>query len=563
MRHSSAFVGKEARMKDQAEIMVPAHLQELLQPTPSGTAKLIAAWDGLIPETQVLMLSAKKKNPGPAYLYQQIVEKAAASGNAFVRYSAAREIRLCDDNQRGKDLKAQIDNDPEPLVRYAPLETSWVSIHSEFWDPEAFFALPHEARLAKVRELTGGGELISELISHAVDNHLRDGRISELEIFEILSDYLDKAAFKAEYADDRSSYDGFVEHSKGADIEALWELVLKVPAYISHVLIANLPERAGMSSGIPTGVLDGMSARQLTTLFYRPDIGLEELRKRKFFEGADETDYAKDHMQSAAITHVVDFTNDEFAQILSKPDKQRVTILRNLSLMARGLRLCLYEAIHDVLFTSEVSPTGGDYVDAEFAKRTFEGKLKQLKGWEREKQLLELKLYRLAVQAVPWNKKKQGSLPSGKLVFLKEALVEGDTWATFVAFCREWDEAHFIRKSLGCGTEHLPRIWEAGEEDDLSLDEDGMQDADRLGGRVADRLADLLATIHNNPGEEPKLSQALGKLSVHATVVQEKTLDAVNSVKAELAQLSRSQHRQRVISWTVIGLLVAMLVIGI
>jgi hypothetical protein len=176
-------------MTGQAEISVPAHLQELLRPTPSGTAKLIAAWDGLTPETQILMLAAKKNQRGPAYLYQQIIEKAAMGANAFVRYCAAREIRLRDDNQREKDLKAQMDNDPEPLVRYAHLETGWVGLPSgsfkpehasegsEFYEPEKYFALPHEARLAKIREVAGDGEVIANLVSYAVDNHLKEGRI--------------------------------------------------------------------------------------------------------------------------------------------------------------------------------------------------------------------------------------------------------------------------------------------------------------------------------------------------------------------------------------------------
>jgi hypothetical protein len=83
-------------VSNQAEISVPAYLQELVQPTPSGTAKLIAAWDGLTSETQILMLAAKKKHPGPAYLYHQILEKAVSSDSGFVRYMAAREISFDD-----------------------------------------------------------------------------------------------------------------------------------------------------------------------------------------------------------------------------------------------------------------------------------------------------------------------------------------------------------------------------------------------------------------------------------------------------------------------------------
>jgi hypothetical protein len=173
--------GKEACMKDQAEISVPAHLQELLQPTPSGTAKLIAAWDGLTSETQILMLAAKKKHPGPAYLYHQILEKAVSSDNGFVRYMAAREISFDPDPQRNS-LQSQIENDPEALVRYAHLETDFDALDLDE-DPEKFFALPHEARLAGVRGLTGSGETVAQLVAYAVEHQLKDGRLSEVENF--------------------------------------------------------------------------------------------------------------------------------------------------------------------------------------------------------------------------------------------------------------------------------------------------------------------------------------------------------------------------------------------
>jgi hypothetical protein len=183
-----------------------------------------------------------------------------------------------------------------------------------------------------------------------------------------------------------------------------------------------------------------------------------------------------------------------------------------------------------------------------------------LKGWQRDKELGELKLYRLAVGAVPWRREDKGYPPVGELAFLEEAVVEGDTWATFVAFSKKWDEAPYRTRRL---EKHLPRICEAGEERRPTLDEDDISDTDRLADRVANRLADLFAAARDEPeGEESKLAQALGKLSVHATVAQERTLDALNSVKAELADLSRSLNRQRAFFWAVIGLLIVMLFVG-
>jgi len=33
--------------------------------------------------------------------------------------------------------------------------------------------------------------------------------------------------------------------------------------------------------------------------------------------------------------------------------------------------------------------------------------------------------------------------PGGEFTFLEEAVVEGDTWATFVAFSKSWEEANY------------------------------------------------------------------------------------------------------------------------
>ena len=55
---------------------LPDHLAPLLEPTPSGVTKLVAAWDGLNTESQILVLTALDKAPLPAYLNEKIRIKA-------------------------------------------------------------------------------------------------------------------------------------------------------------------------------------------------------------------------------------------------------------------------------------------------------------------------------------------------------------------------------------------------------------------------------------------------------------------------------------------------------
>ena len=82
-------------MSDEDARKLPDHLTALLQPTPSGTAKLIAAWDGLTPETQILILTEKEKSPCPPYLNNRFIATALKSENAYVRYQPSKKSIKC------------------------------------------------------------------------------------------------------------------------------------------------------------------------------------------------------------------------------------------------------------------------------------------------------------------------------------------------------------------------------------------------------------------------------------------------------------------------------------
>lgn len=251
-------------------IGVPDYLAPLLQPTPSGVAKLVAAWDGLNTESQILVLTELDKARLPAYLNKKIRVKALDSANAYVRYLAARGLYFSrDDSEERKAIRQRIEEDPDPLVRHCLMESEWNFLDRALEDADAFFALPHGARLAKVRLLKSSGDAMATLVAHAIDHQLKEGTVSEIELFEILSDYLNKPSFREHYNPNRElSYDAFGEYLAGKDIEALWRLILKVPESISHIFIEKLPPGVGLSPCIPDDVLRGMTDEQLTTLFY-------------------------------------------------------------------------------------------------------------------------------------------------------------------------------------------------------------------------------------------------------------------------------------------------------
>jgi len=390
----------------------------------------------------------------PAYLVEKIRVKALDSENAYVRYLAARKFYFNNDcSDEEKLLKEKIESDPVPLVRYSLLENSSSILDYTFKDADLFFALPHEARLAKVRIIAGhvgSGELIAGLLLKAIDKHLKDGTVSEIELYEILADYMGNPEFQKTYADTRLSYDGEREYMKGGDVGSLWALVPKLPEGISHILIENLPEASGTSGDLADVAADAMTDRQLVTLLYRKDIGLQGLRKKLFWEAGGGF-----NLKSSAAVSSIFLKYDEFANILSKPPKERDSMLNNLGMGASQLSLCFYDAIHDTLFASDVILGGCD--GAFFARDALERRIKKIDGWQREEELTELRLYRLARNTVPWDSKKEEWALPGKLEFLSEKIVPGDTWATFMAFAESWSMKSSRAKDLD---EYLPRIYE-------------------------------------------------------------------------------------------------------
>jgi len=114
-----------------------------------------------------------------------------------------------------------------------------------------------------------------------------------------------------------------------------------------------------------------------------------------------------------------------------------------------------YKYASDVLHNSE--PSGGAWEETHYARIHKERKMQSLAGECRDRELLELRLYRLAQQAAPISKDEAAYPPTGELEFLGPHVVEGQTWATFMAFSKAWP----TRWPNGLQLEqHLPRLGE-------------------------------------------------------------------------------------------------------
>jgi len=192
-------------------------------------------------------------------------------------------------------------------------------------------------------------------------------------------------------------------------------------------------------------------------------------------------------------------------------------------LRPRYLCLCIYDAIHDALFASDVSPLGNDFEDAIFARNALERRIKELEGRQRERELTELRLYRLAKDAVPWKSKEKGYAPSGELGFLSEDIVPDDTWATFMTFSESWLREPWRAKDFD---KHLPRIYEI-DEDDWEQDDPNI-----------DTKPEVDTELINKIDEKPSEAEGL---------------------RAELKTLESALSRQRLLIYIVIGLVIWLL----
>ena len=110
---------------------------------------------------------------------------------------------------------------------------------------------------------------------------------------------------------------------------------------------------------------------------------------------------------------------------------------------------------------------------------------------------------------------------------------------------------------------HLPKIWEVGEDDDVIIDEEDVDDSERLADRVANRLSDLLTPPGGETdGNESMLANALAKLSTHTTVAQEKAIEATNEIKTQIEGVKQDYQRQRLLIYIVVALLMLLLIVS-
>jgi hypothetical protein len=551
---------------------IPSYLKQLLQPTPSGMAKLIAAWDGLQVETQIdILLRIGTFSPAefPRYLLDKISRKAFESKTPYIRYLAVQLHGGSHD-----EWPPRIAADPDPLVRYS------VSNYC-LDDPKKFWALPHESRLRQVRYLAGEGGIVAKAVLYAMKNDVKDGRVSERDLYEVLADYVIKPGISQHIQRGTASYDGYVAVRASADFDALWGLVLEVSPPIAELLIKALPPEADIYTDIPDNVVAGLTDEQLATLLYRPNVALPKLRKQLF----KTSDKNRGLVRSAAMSSHFCLDNTEFSEILGLSQEEKIAVLRDLATDTGTLMLCHYEAIGDVL--AELDPYYAD-----IAKKKCQLGLERLSDWPdwfQEKNILLFRLYMLARQVA-----QDSDMPvrfrDAELEFLAREVVPGDTWATFCAFETRWGSGSVFKDM----ERHLPRILFAGTSDTtggLAARVDAVEQkleqilkavqarsddieantavADTLSQvvrAVEQKLEEILEALRERPGDinantAVAVAPSPGNTAIAASIkaVQEILDEDAKMVTARVAALEKSNSKLHGLLWVVIVLTATVL----
>ena len=470
-------------MKNKTNNELPEYLKELVKPTANGIEKLLAAWDGLTSETQVRLLdeivhrNLNNAEPNKDSHLNKVFLKALDNKNAYVRFLAARNLYChenCSDEQN--KINERIDNDPVNLVKYSKFDGGSSSFGNEVNDPESnLFELPFEARLATVGNVAINGKAFAEAIIMATTEDLFNNNNAELELNQVLWEYIENPFFikrynkkrrEKEFRDPHYWYDNDRdEYSRFTDeLEYLWSVIPKLPESSGLILINNLPSRTptSVASEPYKEIVSELTNRQLSSLLWRKDIWLNDFRKEIFWR--EEIKSKEEHNQgfsprlwTEAVSSHFRLTDEEFSEIFEKPIKEQIERLSILAYHATHLEIHQLVIVYDILRKEKK----GDFlIETLETIKLIENVVRpyyRLNIKRRELGLEEtniaenpeigkFRLSIIAVNAISWSSHKDAR--PEELEFLFDKRVKQDVWKTYLAFVIALEESDIGFKDL-------------------------------------------------------------------------------------------------------------------
>ena len=508
-------------MNSDADNRLPSYITKLLAPTPANKIKLIALWDGLGAERQLQILERLSEGTGFSDLAPAIFSKALESNNAYVRYVAASNLDLY---KKSDPKRLRVEADPNQLVRSAINEQDSVikGFGGGFYaDGEKIFweQYTQEERLASVSKLSSHGSEVADLVEFALER----GLASDSEISEILLEYVRSDSF-VDFHQADASYDGWLETKRFENLQKLWQLVSAFgeDSHSSFTLIKFLPqEPKGYGAvAIPEGLLERLTPWQTNFLLDRSDITLTDFRKEVFRAGHEPG------WRAAASWHF-DLTEEEFAELLQKPTKERDRFLAAL-IFSENLQLFFLGIINDLLFM------GDSWEMAQGAVMQIERRLEDVEWASNDRAIINFRLYELAKRVVPWDSSEDGWSVPAELSFLREKIVQGDTFATFVGFKKAWHRLYH-RNAPVSAVYALPDLCSYGEpysfRDDLE---------EKVNTEAAEREAQL---PEDTPDKFEVLQEELATVSRELTELKQALGDSMSSLSDQGRQKDASEDQ--------------------
>lgn len=404
-------------------IELDSSLQELVQSKPSSILKLKAAWDGLSVETQIKIFHIFQDK-----LPKEIIKKSLFSKNEYIRYLAVKNGNLSDKNHEDQNNIKIINEDNNCLVKYTERSSTTWSQWSKEDDSDLFFSMPHEGQIVTISSWSRPNSFV-KLMDWAIEYK----PVEQSKLDELTKEFVHNQAILSYFKElDDDGYDAYL---KGKELEELWSLVPRLNATDSATLLATyLPLDAGLFS-LSTEQLSSFESSVIGAVLYRTDFYCPDFRREIFLSPNNESNY----LQYAAACNNLRLSDQDFHHLIKSNNKELLQLLGISN--ARNpyfspIYICLLE---DMSFYYDF-PTY-------FSKNLEEQILHVLTAEEDDeskiKCLIEIALYKIAVQAVPWVDKEATSIEfEDNLKFLQEKIVINDTWGTYTTFSSVFSPHH-------------------------------------------------------------------------------------------------------------------------
>jgi len=431
-------------VKKELNNNLPDYLKDLATPTAIGREKLIALWDGLTLEDQINLLTLIKVDyehpkyetfysfdnaesppgelPNSYLLNHKLFLKALGSKSDFIRSLAAYELYSDYEIPDGEDIKINdlIDNDKSDLVKY-----------TKYLKPllftKDFFELPLEARLiiVSLKRMLNFFRF-NEVIQQAIDDGLFKSEKNETELNQVLWELINNSALWKEHSSEMVNTNLLIGKSE------LWDLIPSLPLSSGSILVEKLPIDDGR---ISEGIFNLLTRRQQGLLFEREDFVMSDIRREFYFKDADEND---DNFWITAPSYHLSFSDEEFSEILQKPEEERknrlywLTYAKDVSLHHHLLLRFLVNYDDEEDYWKRLRQN-----HAELIKTNLVDYYKELMDQGTlevsEEYLYKYRLLSLAKSSSHWDKESFDTALHFRNKFFN-IRVEKDIWATYLAF---------------------------------------------------------------------------------------------------------------------------------